>query len=232
MYLSEIFSQLTYGELSQLALSNPEDGTIPETKRRQVASHIDLALKDLHKRFTLKEGRLPLYLIQGQTLYQLQPQEGEPVLNKVERVRVPEGCPLPLNEGGEPFSCFTPAYNRLRLPRALVDVGLQGPGFPAELKGLQQLEVVYRAGPVPLPMTAEDLAEPENLEIDLPDTHLMALLLFVASRVHNPIGMVNEFHSGNSYWAKYEAECARLIHDGLQGEATHEDDRFSAKGFV
>lgn len=56
----------------------------------------------------------------------------------------------------------------------------------------------------------DEFFEPSEVDVELPDMYLEALIYFVASRVMNPIGMNEEFHAGNNYAAKYEEECQRL----------------------
>lgn len=62
------------------------------------------------------------------------------------------------------------------------------------------------------------ILNPEITKVELPSSHLQALLYFVASRTYNPIGMTGEFNAGNNYNAKYEAECQGLEAAGLQVE--------------
>jgi hypothetical protein len=57
-------------------------------------------------------------------------------------------------------------------------------------------------------------------------------LYFVASRVHNPIGMTNEFHAGNSYAAKYEQACMLLDMKNLQVDQGSENTKLRDRGFV
>jgi len=68
--------------------------------------------------------------------------------------------------------------------------------------------------------------------VQLPDSHLEALLFFVASRVNNPIGMTNEFNAGNSYAAKFEAACQALEEQGLQVDQDSQNTRLHRGGWV
>lgn len=49
-----------------------------------------------------------------------------------------------------------------------------------------------------------------KVQVQLPETHLSALLLFVASRAYTPVGMTSEFNPGNNYAVRYEAEYDQL----------------------
>ena len=88
-------------------------------------------------------------------------------------------------------------------------------------------------------MLLETLCEAELLiirwnetEIELPYSHLEALLYFIASRVHNPIGMANEFHAGNSWAAKYEHECVRLEQLNLRVDQGEDNTNFCRNGWI
>ena len=93
------------------------------------------------------------------------------------------------------------------------------------------LEVVYRANHPKLVESGGGI-NPEAIELELPYSHLEALLYFVASRVHNPMGMANEFHSGNSWAAKYEAECMKLQQQNLEIDEGNDNDRLGRNGWV
>lgn len=218
MKLDYIFTQLCVGEFDQLNLADADGGTIAEKHRRRVTAHINMGLLDLHKRFNLKEGHATLALQPGVATYTL----GQPDLLKLERVTTPDGQELVLNDPGHPGSATTPSYNQLRLPAGVVS------------QGHPTLELTYRCAPAPLPMTAEAMAVPESVEVDLPMSHLQALLLFCASRVHNPLGLVNEANLGNLFLARYEAECRLLKGEGLEVDqlAQAAGSRFASKGFV
>jgi hypothetical protein len=60
---------------------------------------------------------------------------------------------------------------------------------------------------------------------------MQALMYFVASRAHNPAGMSNEFHAGNTWYAKYEGECMRLKLENYEIDQAATVNRKAAKGF-
>lgn len=248
MKLQEIFNQLTYGELSQLHIGGGEQGTIAEADYPKVLSHINLGLASLYRRFPLKEGRFNLILQPGQVSYSLtsayainsrrsraavryiEDTTADPFdddINKIERVLTAEGYELGLNMEGNEHSCFTPSVNVLRVPKALVDPGQDKPD---ELK-TSKLEVIYRANHPPIVVSA-GYFDPGRVDVELPYSHLEALLYFVASRMHNPVGMSNEFHAGNNYAAKYEAVCAELEAINLRVDQGRVNTRLERNGWV
>lgn len=236
MKLQEIFDQLSAGELSQLSIGGEAAGEINESNYARVLNHINLALTALYRRFNLKRRVIELEIQENQTDYLLHSKfavssttstepvryikdsSADPFLDdiiKVEGVKDQLGCALTLNDAADPLSVLT--------PRALVL------HVPLDLKA-ESLKVEYRANHQKILITPQ--FNPSDIEIELPDTHLSALLYNIASRVNNPIGMSNEFHAGNSYAAKYEMECLELEAKGLQVDFGETPNRLKKNGWA
>jgi hypothetical protein len=223
MKLSEVFTQLAYGEFSQLALGAHTNGELDAANYPALVSHVSLGLTALYKRFNLKEGRATIPLVEGSTLYKLQVTD----LHKVERVTTAEDADLGLNDYSDPYSCFMVSMDTLRVPQA---IAAKSQELPESLK-TNGIVAVYRANHPQLVYT--EPFDPDAVELELPYSHLEALLYFVASRAHTPIGMVNEFNAGNNWAAKYEAECLRLKESGMELDPeNHEHTRLHANGWV
>lgn len=224
MTLQDIFDQLALGELSNLHIG--EEGVIQEKDYKKLLLHINLGLNALYKRFLLKEGTLRLQLVEGVYTYKLQRDFAENYLRsvediqyikdtednpfnedilKVERIYSDSGYEFLINDLGSKYSIRTSSMNTLEVPQDIVD---KPDTLPDYLK-TDYLEVVYRASH-PKIEYSERRFRPERIAIELPYSHVEPLLLFVASRVHNPIGMQENFHAGNSYAAKYERACQAL----------------------
>ena len=246
MKLIEIFTQLTYGELSQVSIGGLSNGEIAEKNYDAVLSHVNLGLTALFKRFPLKQERLTVALQSGRGTYPLttayavsNTKSAEAVkyildsaapfngaLFKVEQVYSDTGYEFGLNDSGDSFAITTPSANVLRVPMSVVG---RSPEVPPKLL-TSNLEVVYRANHSMITQTGS--FSPETYEVDLPYSHLEALLLYVASRVHNPIGLVNEFNAGNNYAAKYEMACQALETSNLRVDQGADFDKLHQKGFV
>lgn len=237
MRLQEIFDQLGAGEFSQLSIGGQGAGVIGEGNYSQVIGHINLALVALFSRFNLRQGELLLRMQEDQTVYKLSSafavnaqRSQEPVryiidtpaakfqddIIKVERVVGDEYGELSLNDEHDCMSVTTPTALTLRVPANL---------------DTQDLTLTYRAKH-PKITVGVGYFDPARVEVELPDTHLTPLLYYVASRVNNPIGMANEFHAGNSYFAKYEAACQELEAQGLQVDHGRSNSRLSRNGWV
>lgn len=223
MKLAEVFSQLAYGELSQLAIGKNSEGEIDENVYPIVVAHINLGLNALYRRFFLKEGRLTFPLTKDRNIYKL----GVTDLNKIEQVLTDLNTSLSINNETDKYSCFTPSMDTLRVPQAIVD---NGPDLEEKYR-TENLLVVYRAKHPKIELV-NGYINPEVVDLELPDSHLEALLYFVASRVNNPIGMVNEFNAGNNWASKYEMECQKLENYNLQIDTGTAHTRLSNNGWV
>lgn len=249
MKLSEIFSQLTSGELSQLAIGGAKTGKIAEADYHKVLNNVNLALVDLHSRFTIRKGRLVLALQPGKGSYELDSKfavsnqrsretlryiedTDEPFKDdviKVEQVLTDTGHELALNVGGNAHSITTPSSTIIRLPKVMTGAGLFG-DVPDQLK-TSKLEVLYRATH-PMIVKPVGYFDPTRVEVDLPRVFLQALLLFVASRVHTPVGMGQEHYSGSIYQQKYEQECTRLLMANVEIDDKQENTRAERNGWI
>jgi hypothetical protein len=248
MKLKEVFDQLTYGELSQLAIGGSEMGAINAANYDRILAHINLGLTALYKRFQLKEGQLIVELQANRLLYPLNSKfavssrtSREPVryikdstaapfkddLLKIKRAYGTSGFEFKLNDLSDPFSLMTPTSTSLSIPQDIVVP-------PIELEDdlrTTTLKIVYQANHPKLVTDDGDL-EPELVDLELPDTHLEPLLLFVAARLHTPAGMTNETNMGNTYYAKYEAACVELEMKNLTVDQGSQNDRLSRNGWV
>lgn len=244
MKLAGIIQQLQYGEFRMLNFGDGQ-GVIGQNDVEGMMNHIKLGVAALYKRFAIKEGRLYLELKEGKYVYALKSEhalsnrkdvekyildsKADPFrddINKVEGLYTEGGFNLFFNNPNERLSANMINQVTLEFPRDYVDKQKDLP----EVLRTKVVKVVYRAGYQPLVGIA-DVYEPLITDIDLPDLYLEALLYFVASRVHNPIGMNQEFHDGNNFAAKYEMECQRLEQAGLQMDNTIFNDRFSRNGW-
>lgn len=223
MKLQEIFEQLAYGELSQIRIGQNDEGEVDETGYPTLVAHINLGLSALYRRFNLKERRLTFVVQEGVDTYKLDIDD----INKVEQVINDKAWSFSINDEGDPYSVFTPTLKTLVIPVAITGNSMD---VPDNLKS-DSLTVIYRASH-PILRVEAGYIDPFETEVELPYSHLEALLYFIASRVHNPIGMVNEFHAGSSWAAKYEQECQRLQVQNIHVDSVHQGDRLHRNGWL
>lgn len=246
--LSEIFEALTYGELSQVFIGGGEQGKITEDNYRHVASHVKLGLTALYKRFNLKNSQLTLQLFPDVETYPLQSKyavqdqrsmeprrwildtSGQPFgqdIIKIQTVTGDSGFVFELNNYADDYSIATPTMDSVRVPTSILVPSTE---LPKQYK-TSKLVLDYQANhPDFLPRVG--FFDPELTNIELPDSHTQALLYFVASRVHNPIGMGQEFNAGNNWAQRYEVECRRLEDDGGEIDGGAQTNRAQRNGWV
>lgn len=238
MRLQEIFDSLKSSEFSQLSIGGAGPGVIDETNYSAAVGFVNLGLMALFRRFALKTGSLDLQLHEAIDDYRLvldcavsATRSKQPVryildsamapfeddVIKVERVLDAMGEDLPLNKENDPWSVVTPSSTRLKVP---------------SLVPRQVLSVVYRAHHPKLSV-GMGYFDPARVEVDLPDTHLEALLYFIAARAHTPMGAgAGEGAAAMGYLARYEAVCSELEGKGLQVDKSYTPDRLRANGWV
>lgn len=248
MKLKEIFDQLTFGELSQLSIGGGEAGVIAPANYDRLLVHINLGLTALYKRFPLKENQVKLELQPGRLTYPIHSKYAvscrnsrEPVryikdtvaepfrddIHKIERVYSSGGFEFGLNDLEDTFSMMTPTATVLRVPSVIVTPPVE----QDDLLRTTTLDVVYRANHRIIEKDGVFL-EPEDVEIELPYSHLEPLLYFVAARVHTPTGMSNEANMGNIYSAKYEQACQEIETRNLRVDNVSQPDRLTRNGWV
>jgi hypothetical protein len=221
MQLLEVFEQLTAAELSQISIGGDTVGSVDTKNLVKLIPHINLALTALYKRFPLKEGRCIVVLEADKYTYPLSVKD----LLKVEQVLTEDGVNVGLNDSSDKYSCFTPSASVLRVAKDIVN----GSTNLSDQYKTSKLEVIYRANHPKL--ITEDVDYTDDI-IELPETHLEPLLLYIASRIHNPIGMTGEFNAGNNYAAKYERSCMQIEVANLMVDQGSQNDRLSQRGWV
>lgn len=244
MKLATIFQQLAHGEFSELNFGSGQ-GVIGQSEYSRMADMVNLGLVALYKRFKIKEGRLWLKLEEGRYVYTLHSDhalstkgtkpkyiidsKGDPFINdinKIESIHTQDGFDWPLTNPNDPCTATVLSQNVLEFNPLYVDKQNE---LPEKMRGML-VKVSYRAGHGHA-VACPTYIVPEMVDVPLPTMYLEALLYFVASRVYNPIGFNQDFHQGNNFAAKYEAECQRLMQLGLELDKTPFNDRFSRSGF-
>ena len=248
MKLQEIFTHLATGELSQVYLAETGgQDVIADEYLKSMTQSIQLGLTALHSRFTLKEGEVSIKLDAIRTHYPLRSKysvtktttaDPKYILDsvelpfrddilKIERVTTLNHDELPLNMRHEAMSVHTPSSDTVVFPTEII-TGIGD--VPEEFK-TDYFKVHYRANHSSL-IPRGGILMPDKIEVELPTSHLQALLYFVASRKTNPIGIVQEFHAGNSWFQKYELECKQLEDNGVGTHVDLTHQRFIKNGWA
>ena len=135
MKLEDLFSRLSYGELSNLSIGNEGRGSIREEDQAKVTAHVNDGLLRIYSRFVLSTKQLLVEQVRHITNYHLIPKYAESTGSDVEwpyikdlpddkflgdLIRILEvqddRGKLPLNDTGNPNSLFTPYPQVLQVP--------------------------------------------------------------------------------------------------------------------
>lgn len=205
MKLIEIFDQLTYGELSNVALGGMNDGFgIKESDYEKIAVHVNLGLLELHKRFHLKEPMVTIPVVPDQEEYTI----NEDDFLHIIAISDDAGNDYSLNV----FNPDTPELN----------ITTTGTSFTCTNEEVgENFHVFYRAKHAPIVPIGLD---PHNLEIEINPSVLQPLLFFVASRVYASLPTLDGMNKGMEYLAKYEQACTMVDMYGLVQQNSSEID--------
>jgi hypothetical protein len=126
------------------------------------------------------------------------------------------------------YSMYTPTMDSIRIPLSVVN---QEADLPDVYKGTT-IRLVYRASHAPI--TADVLfTDVSTIELELPDTYLELLLLYVAARVHTPIGAGQaEGLAANMYMSKYEMMAQQMENAGIYIDLGAQHTRLKSKGWA
>lgn len=240
MFLSEIFEQLNYGELSQVSLGGDELG-IQECDYAKVIPHVNLGLLELYKRFPIKISSSIITVDSSITEYTLHSDYAvsnvaslEPVkyitdtsanpftdtILKIEKITKneviedwEEQAELPINDENACWKIFTTNYKTFVIPDTTTE---------------DSLIVHYRNSPVILdPHTSI----PATTEILIPPSLLEPLLLYIANRIFSHMN-TDQIQEGMSYYQKFEASCRKIEELSLMNRMEPNNIKLTANGWV
>lgn len=235
MLLSEFFDQLTLGELAQVSIGGKPKGEISQSDYPTIIGHINLGLTRLHTRFLIREDELFIQQYDHIAEYVLDPKYAQtntgsaepykyiadtvanPFLDnvlRIERVYDENGAEVPLNDSQVENSVYTPNYRTIQIPTA---------------NSNNSISVVYRGNHPKIDRYTIDLSA---VSIELPPSFYEALLYFVASRVHAPMGPTELGSESNNYFMKYEAACQTLERYNMLHEDNETNTRLEMNGWV
>jgi hypothetical protein len=216
MLVSDYFTKLSYGPLSNLSLSGEGAGTIVEAQQNKIIGYLNDGLQRIYTRFTLREREVLIEQHAHITFYHLDKRYAKENL-----VRPPENIPYILDLPDEPFEddvlrvlsvvdefsmerlnitednvckVFTPFPNIIQVP------------FPEQDR---PLSVVYQANHRRLEFGVT------NAEIFLPAVLEPALVSLVAAQVYSSMNTQESNAKGREHMNDYE-----LLVQGLESKGT------------
>lgn len=235
MQLDELYSMLSYGELSNLAIANNGTGTITDEAKPRIVLYANEALLRLHTKFVLLQKSLMIELQEGLTNYHLQPayamQSFDDAIAEYPYIRdLPEnkftgdvikvmsvqntwGGVRPLNDAKQYFSCFTVAPQILQVPVCRTDEVISV-NYQARHRKLEASENGYKT-------------------LDLSDTLHGALTAFIAHKVYNSINTQESMVIAQSHIAMFDTICADAVEmDVLNMSVSEINTRFNSRGWI
>lgn len=247
MLLSDVFDQLTYGELSQLEMGQSDEEGITVNEHKRIIPHINLALTELHKRFLIREEEVTIRCWDHIETYILDSKYAasnkkskekykyihdsvyEPFLDnilKIERVFNEDGQELYLNET-DPYIIRTVDQRESRRAWSVHTPNFKTVQIPYPLHTNAML-VEYRANHEKIEVEGLD---PTKTEIKIPAHLLEPFLLYVAARVYSNLGGASA-EEGMAYMAKFEASCKKIEELNLVNKEHTVNQKLEVAGWV
>lgn len=231
MNLTELYSKLSYGPLSNLSMGETTPGDITAAKKPQIILHLNDAMKKLHERFVLREKAFTIRTIEGrldyilQAIYSTTGHTGSNPIYILDTAQDPfvedivclleawdsTGRKLPLNDSSRDYSLFTPQADILQIPN-------QSPGA--------EVSVSYQAYPTPIVLGS-------TTKFQIPVALEAALVSYIAGEVYSNLGSDNAGAKAAEHYAKYENICKALEDKNtLATSNVSSTSRFDLNGWV
>lgn len=235
MNVTDLFTQLSYGELSNLSIGSEGSGEIEETKQPRILSYTNEGLLRLYSKFILRENDLVLqqhmhiteYFLQKQFAL-LSPPTSDPLdvkyildyeanpfeddLIRVLKLTNTENRKIPLNDSEHRDSFFTPQPNVLQIPYPVQD---------------QLTIVTYQARHVVLTMA--DLEK----DIILPPTLEGALQAYIAYKVFFHMNGQENRAIAEGHLANFNNVVGQIVEQDLVNSSMSGTGiKFAERGFV
>lgn len=204
MKLNYIFSQMETSELKQLNCIDPQHGKIKPESYQGIVDVMNQGLVDLFTRFDLKIGRVEVPIDPAVELYDLTTFDTQVRGRFLQLHKVTDECgrDLAVND-------FTPSSLNFRS-----QLTFEVPEYLRTVHPLKRAVILYRSLPTKIGDCYGDI-DPEMVEVELPVAYVWALCLYVASRLHTPVGLQDGTYRVNAFLGLYQAECTRLEEVGM-----------------
>lgn len=212
MTVEELFRQLSYGELSNLAMAVDATGTIKKTQQNRVIHFANEGLRALHTRFPLIETPLLLTLTADTELVVALPDGAIKVLS----ILTAWGESISFTTVVQP-GAFYVTGGEIHVPAMAVDTG-------TELQAYLQMR-----HPTLNPIATDaDLAQVITL---LPELY-KALTSYIAAEMYGTMNTADAAAVAANHRARYEATCLEALSLGLIPSEIRLGQKFEARGWV
>lgn len=221
MRLSTIFSQMETTELNQLSCVDTTTKKIKPDKYQAIVDVMNQGLVDLNTRFKFQIGTVVVPIDPAVAVYDLTQFDSQVKGRFMQLHDVKDECGNTV-----PVNTFTDRGVNFRT--ALV---MEVPEYLRRTYPLRTVTVEYRALPKKIGDCFGDI-DPEMIEVDLPVMYVWALCLYVASRLHTPVGLTDGTYRTNAFLGLYNAECNRLEEAGFDLDFQQDMGHFQRGGWA
>lgn len=221
MRLSTIFSQMETTELNQLSCVDTTTKKIKPDKYQAIVDVMNQGLVDLNTRFKFQLGKVVVPIDPAIAEYDLTKFDSQVQGRFMQLHDVKDECGNTI-----PVNTFTDRGVNFR--SALL---MEVPDYLRRVHPLRVVTVEYRALPRKIQDCFGDI-DPEMIEVDLPVMYVWALCLYVASRLHTPVGLQDGTYRTNAFLGLYNAECNRLEEGGFDLDFQQDMGHFRRGGWA
>lgn len=234
MDVNQLYQNLSFGQLSNLSISEEGNGLILDSKKPKIILYANEALLRLHTRYMLRESDVLVELVDHITHYHLLKKfaesqwqtSGQDFLYIKDLMREPfdedvirilaiydsYGQQLPLNDDHALNSCFTPQGNVLQITRPVTGVALS---------------ILYQARHPRLSVDNPDQ------EIFLPDVLHAALTAFIAYKTYSDMNTQEATAKAQEHLGIYEAICDEVAaNDLVSTSRSTTNNCFQQRGWI
>jgi hypothetical protein len=204
MKLSTIFSQMETTELNQLSCIDKVTKKISPDKYQAIVDVMNQGLVDLNTRFKFQIGKVEVPIDPAIGEYDLSKFDAQVRGRFMQLHDVKDECGNTI-----PVNTFTDRGVNFR--SALI---MEVPAYLRQVHPMRVVTVQYRSLPKKIGDCYGDI-DPEMIDVDLPVMYVWALCLYVASRLHTPVGLTDGTYRTNAFLGLYNAECNRLEEGGF-----------------
>lgn len=231
MLISEIISDLKYGEFRHFNLGNSAEEGVYPIHYPLIMNLVNQGVRDIYTKVKLSHKELYIQPIVNKTTYRLHPKHALTNTSSTE-VKFIVDSPDNQFKGNllRIVSAFTECGKEIPLNdhndcRSLHLVGLDIIQVP-DPQADNAITIIYQSG-----VDLLDLEGDLTQEVDLPDVYKQALIMFVVAKAHLSRAHLDSEIKHSDYMARYQNELNSLVGEGYVLSDATSCKRFSLRGF-
>jgi len=217
MTIEELFRQLSYGELSNLAIAVDSTGTLKKSQQNRIVHFANEALKRLYTRFPLGE-EMAIVPLEGEEMEYELPED----LLQVTAILTERGESLDFTTTQDPHQ-ISVLGRTLHIPVQILQNRHQ-------LRQGAEIQIVFTTRHPPLSPIVED--QDLQQEIELPAELEEALTAYIASKMYGTMNTPEHLTAAANYRNQFETTCAEVQHHGLLPTEIRSSVKFDKRGWV